>query len=395
MPRDIILLSNAYWPSIGGIENSLRHLAQEAQSVGDNVEIIVSDIGLDDTLKGHSTELVDDVLVTRYPLQPFKFKLLTAINILWSNVLLFRLLRQKKLASPDAIVIARFHFAAFIASLVGFKSVKYLVPSIFSEQFGHENTEPLSWSSRLRIKLKILLHSTVQRAALKKSNVFVFSETMKKQCASLVGDDSVQYSIVKPGVNTDRFYPVDAKERETLKRELNLPINQPIILFVGRFVKAKGVSLLIDAVANVSQTFHLVLIGAGEELKSYETKIMSLSLADKVSIIPPLRDVERYYRCADMFVMSSSYEPLGQTILEAFASGLPLVAFKKSATVNTATQELGMDGFITYANLHNEIELAKAINIRLLAVPEFDRKSLAEQSKAKFNWQKLYSDLVR
>ncbi len=395
MSRDIILLSNAYWPSIGGIENSLRHLAQEAHSVGDNVEIIVSDIGLDDTLKGHSTELVDDVLVTRYPLQPFKFRLLTTINIIWSNVLLFKLLRQKKLASPDAIVIARFHFAAFIASLVGFKSVKYLVPSIFSEQFGHENTGPSSWSSRLRIRLKTQLHSTVQRAALKKSNVFVFSETMKKQCASLVGDDSVQYSIVKPGVNTDRFYPIDAKQRETLRRELNLPINEPIILFVGRFVKAKGVSLLVDAVANVSQAFHLVLIGAGEELESYEAKIMSLGLADRVSIIPPLRDVEKYYRCADMFVMSSSYEPLGQTILEAFSSGLPLVAFKKSVSVNTATQELGMDGFITYANLHNEIELAKAINIRLLAVPEFGRESLAEQSKAKFSWEKLYSDLVR
>jgi len=395
MSRDIILLSNAYYPSIGGIENSLRHLAQEAHTAGDNVEIIVSDIGLDDSLKGHSTELVDNVLVTRYPLQPFKSKLLAAINIIWSNVLLFRLLRQKKLASPDAIVIARFHFAAVIASFVGFKSVKYLVPSIFSEQFGHENTGPISWSSSLRVKLKTLLHSTVQRAALKKSNVFVFSETMKKQCATLVGDDSVQYSIVKPGVNTDRFYPIDATQRETLKRELNLPLNRPIILFVGRFVKAKGVSLLIDAVANVSQTFHLVLIGAGEELESYETKIMSLGLADKVSIIPPLRDVERYYRCADMFVMSSSYEPLGQTILEAFASGLPLVAFKKSATVNTATQELGMDGFITYANQHNEVELAKAINIRLLAAPDFDRESLAEKSKAKFNWQKLYSDLVR
>jgi hypothetical protein len=53
MSKNILLLSNAYFPSIGGIENSLRHLAQEARIAGDKIEIIVSDIGLNEQQSGN------------------------------------------------------------------------------------------------------------------------------------------------------------------------------------------------------------------------------------------------------------------------------------------------------------------------------------------------------
>jgi hypothetical protein len=93
MNSNIILLSNAYWPSIGGIENSLRHLSIEAKKAGDNVEIIVSDIGLSEQKSGYSTEIIDEILVTRYPLTPVKIKFFSVFNIVWSSFLLFKLLR--------------------------------------------------------------------------------------------------------------------------------------------------------------------------------------------------------------------------------------------------------------------------------------------------------------
>jgi 1,2-diacylglycerol 3-alpha-glucosyltransferase len=394
MSKNILLLSNAYFPSIGGIENSLRHLAQEARIAGDKIEIIVSDIGLNEQQSGHSSVIVDEVLVTRYPLQPIKVKFLAIFNTLWSNFLLFKSLSEKHKCSPNTIVIARFHFAALIACLAGFKQVRYLVPSVFSQQVVHENVESLTWSLRLRNKLKTLLHSKVQRMALVRSDVFVFSDTMKLQCTLLVGDNSVEYSIVKPGVDSVRFSPAEEQERKNLKLQLDLPTDKPLVLFVGRFVKAKGVELLINAISKVGQPCHLILIGAGEELNSYEHKIASLGLNADVTIIRPLKEVENYYRCADIFVMSSSYEPLGQTILEAFASGLPIVAFKKSLTVNTATQELGMDEFITYANSHTDDCLAKAIEEQLRRNLTLNRQLISDKACSSFSWKKLYNDLL-
>ena len=394
MSRDVLLLSNAYWPSIGGIENSLRHLAQEAQIAGDNVEIIVSDIGLEGPQKGHSSTIVDDVVVSRYPLQPISVKFFSIFNVFVSNYHLYKILKSKCKHSPDTVVIARFHFAALIAHFAGFKHVRYLVPSVFSEQVAHEYSALSPWKVKLRLKLKTALHSKIQRSALLSSRVFVFSETMKKQCSNLAGQSSVSYSIVKPGVNIERFHPVEHSERERLKLKLNLPVDKPLVLFVGRFVKAKGVDLLLCAVNKVKQPYHLVLIGSGEEQADYEALIQSLNIAHKVTIVPPLREVEQYYRCADSFVMSSCYEPLGQTILEAFASGLPLIAFKKSETVNTATQELGMDDFINYAIAHSSKELAMAIERRLDQHSILDRRTISNHANKRFSWKKLYSDLV-
>jgi glycosyltransferase involved in cell wall biosynthesis len=394
MNKNILLLSNAYFPSIGGIENSLRHLAQEALLAGDKVEIIVSDIGLDEHQCGFSTETVDEVLVTRYPLRPINVKFMSILNTLYSNFILYKLLREKHKFSPGSIVIARFHFAALIANLVGFKQVRYLVPSVFSQQIVYENQGSISLIMRLRNKLKSLLHSSVQRMALVRSDVFVFSDTMKQQCTLLVGDNSVEYSIVKPGVDSVRFSPAGEQERQNLKLQLDLPTDKPLVLFVGRFVKAKGVELLINAISKVGQPCHLILIGAGEELTSYEHKIASLGLNADVTIIRPLKKVENYYRCADIFIMSSSYEPLGQTILEAFASGLPVVAFKKSKTVDTATQELGMDEFITYANSHTDDCLAKAIEEQLQRNLTLNRQSISDKACSSFSWKKLYNDLL-
>jgi 1,2-diacylglycerol 3-alpha-glucosyltransferase len=394
MHKKILLISNAYFPSIGGIENSLRHLAQEACASGDDVEIVVSDLGLSAQQREKRTEMVDGVLVNRYPLQPISNKLLGVFNIISSNFLLFQLLRKKRQESPDTLVIARFHFAALIASLVGFKQVRYLVPSIFSVQVSHENSESLSWTIRLRNRLKVLLHSTVQRIALRRTDVFVFSDTMKLQCSQLIGKKRITYTIVKPGVDAKRFFPVKEKQRNELKSQLNLPIDKPLILFVGRFVKAKGVNTLLNAIAKIETACHLILVGEGDELAGYKKAMKNLAIVSDVSIIPPLREVEDYYRCADMFVMSSTYEPLGQTILEAFASGLPVVAFKKSDFVNTATQELGMDNYVSYANRYSDVDLSHAIEEQFTKNIKLDRTLIAREANTNFSWNKLYNDLV-
>ncbi|SEK46654.1 Glycosyltransferase involved in cell wall bisynthesis [Colwellia chukchiensis] len=394
MQRNVILLSNAYWPSIGGIENSLRHLAIEAQEAGDNVEIIVSDIGVPASDEDRLATVIDGIKVSRYPIAPFSHALFKPFNIVASSWQLYRLMKSKFHEQPNAIVVARFHFCAVAAILAGFASVRYLVPSIVSNQYRGEKSNEEAFLTKLKRYSFIALHSLVQKKALQRCKNFVFSETMRMQCMGLAKNKAEDYMLTKPGVDQSRFCLAGLQQRIALRRKLSLPEDIPLVLFVGRFVKAKGVDLLIEAMSKVATNCHLVLVGGGDERPAFITHIKTLGLTDKVTIVDPLRTVEDYYRCADIFVMSSRYEPLGQTLLEAFSSGLQVVAFNRNSGVNTATEELGMNNFVHYSKSLSGDALAVAVDKTLNKLNEEKRNNASKAAFEKFSWQKLYASLV-
>jgi glycosyltransferase involved in cell wall biosynthesis len=394
MKRNVILLSNAYWPSIGGIENSLRHLSIEAKHAGDNVEIIVSDIAVPATDTNRFATVIDDVKVSRYPISPFTNALLKPFNIIASSWHLYRLLKKTYIEQPNAIVVARFHFGAVAANLAGFRHVRYLVPSIVANQYRDERKVGASTLSKIKRLAFIALHSIVQKKALKHCQNFVFSETMRQQCMLLAKNKANDYFLTKPGVDQSRFCVCVEKDRMLLRRKLFLPEDKKIILFVGRFVKAKGVDLLIDTMKSLTQNCYLVLVGGGDERDTFIAHITAIGLMKQVTIVDPLRTVEDYYRCADVFVMSSRYEPLGQTLLEAFSSGLTVAAFSRVAGVDTATEELAMHEFVSYASELSASSLANEISAQLDSVSEEKRIQVSQAAKLKFSWAKLYTDLI-
>lgn len=381
MNEKIIITSNAYWPSIGGIENSLRHLVLESIAMNDDVDVIVSDIG---TSEFNKIENVDGVSVFRYQLRPSKNSL---VNFIKSNFEAYFLFKSKFKEKPKTIIIARFHLSVIYAYLAGYRDIKYLVPSIVRNQCKQEMNNT-SFKRKIKNRLWVLLHDFLQKKALKISEVFVFSETMKKQCNALI--DCGNIKITKPGVDTNRFYPDEILFKST-REKYNISNNEKVVLFVGRFVQAKQVELLIKSFSLLGKG-KLILVGDGEEKDNLVSLISKLEINDRVLIIPPCRNVEDIYRIADVFVMSSSYEPLGQTIIEAFSSGLPIVAFKSSVNVDTATDELGMDDFIYYSkefSVEGLFEaLSKSLNVSL------DKNIIHNKVKEKFDWNKLYLTLL-
>ncbi|ELP9499536.1 glycosyltransferase family 4 protein [Vibrio alginolyticus] len=393
MNKNILLLSNAYYPSIGGIENSLRHLAEEAKKSGDTPTIIVSDIAIAQGSSNQFFDTIEGVEVKRYPLAP-KSNWMRVFNIFLSSYEHYKLLKQErlKLGNRDTVVIARFHYSAYLAYLAGFKSVKYVVPSVYKNQLKVEPNSSLA--QRMKRKIRLLIHNFAQIKALKYSENYVFSETMKKQCIELSGDENKPYIITKPGVDAKRFYPVEPEEKKRLRQKLGLPEDKPIVLFVGRFVAAKGVSVLIDAFAQIKSDAVLVLVGEGTEHQTYVNKIESSNLQSKVKLFPPTRDVEKFYQSADLFAMTSNYEPLGQTILEAMASGLKVIAFRPSDKVDTAINELSDSTSVAYVEGFNSSELRDCLSKELLQVDMINSFSISELAQKKYSWSNFYTTLL-
>jgi glycosyltransferase involved in cell wall biosynthesis len=130
---------------------------------------------------------------------------------------------------------------------------------------------------------------------------------------------------VPKGVDSERFRPDGPSVRETLRLA-----ERRVVLTVARLVPLKNIPLLVDAVAIVREhvpTVHLVIVGDGPEREKIAVRVAERDLGDCVTFAGSIahRDTPAFYRAADLFALSSQFDNSPNALLEAMASGLPVV----------------------------------------------------------------------
>jgi glycosyltransferase involved in cell wall biosynthesis len=123
--------------------------------------------------------------------------------------------------------------------------------------------------------------------------------------------------------------PVDFKVFESLADPAPWPGLGPNLLAVGRLAPEKGFDLLLNAFALVRRDqphAGLVIVGKGREEARLKALAIQLEIEDAVSFAGHVDRPARFYAGADIFVLSSRHEGMPNAVLEAFASGLPVVA---------------------------------------------------------------------
>lgn len=101
------------------------------------------------------------------------------------------------------------------------------------------------------------------------------------------------------------------------------------LLAVGRLHPVKGFDLLIQAFALIAPYFpdwDLVILGEGDERPRLQQQIQDADLSQRVQLMGRVGNMAEWYQHADMYVLSSRTEGLSNTLLEAMAAGLPVVA---------------------------------------------------------------------
>lgn len=142
--------------------------------------------------------------------------------------------------------------------------------------------------------------------------------------------------MVPPGYDDNRFFPVSSASREMARQRLGF--EGKVVLALGRLATNKGYDLLIDAfgvLAEREPEARLLLAVGGENMDDAEKAILDelkakaaeLGLEDRIDFSGFVADddLPDYYRAADLFVLSSRYEPFGMTAIEAMASGTPTI----------------------------------------------------------------------
>lgn len=159
--------------------------------------------------------------------------------------------------------------------------------------------------------------------------VIVCSTFMRNEVARSFKTPQDKVDVIYNGVDAQKFdFTWSEQERMQWRDKLALP-KEKIVMYVGRFVREKGIQLLLNAASTIlaeKPDTKFVIVGGGNR-ERFEKFIRWYGLTEKVLFTGFManRSLHQLYRCADVAVFPSLYEPFGIVALEGMASGVPVV----------------------------------------------------------------------
>ena len=244
------------------------------------------------------------------------------------------------------------------------------------------------------------IHDEVQRyindtewmLTYESTEVIVNSNFMKSELQRLFGLPFEKINVIPNGVNLNLYNGV---ERDYNFRRQYAADNEKIILYVGRLVYEKGIQNLIAAIPKVLNNYHdskLIIAGKGGMIDELRDEVRRLNIENKVYFTGYLNltQVTKMYKCADVAVFPSTYEPFGVVALEGMLSGTPVVVSDVGGLNEIV--EHRVNGMKSYAGNPNSI--ADSI-LELLFNPELCAnvaKAAKAKVKSQYNWNKIAQD---
>jgi len=211
---------------------------------------------------------------------------------------------------------------------IGFKLIDshFLYPDgIAAILLGKTLSKPVTVTCRgsdVNLHMRFGLPYRITRCFLRRAkHVITVCQALKNEltCLKL---DIVPITVLRNGVDTDVFHPVD---RETARKVLN--VNNEVWISVGRLAELKGHHLTIEALAKRPGAT-LMLLGDGSERENLIALTKKLDVVDRVKFFgnQPQAELKKYYCAADVMVLASSREGWANVLLESMACGTPIVA---------------------------------------------------------------------
>lgn len=292
---------------LGGAQSHVRELSLELRGLGHDVTVITGAPGLfTDQLRQAGIPWLQVRSLVR-PVRPHRD--LAALVELW------RVLRQLK---PDLVCA----HTAKAGSLARAAARLHHIPSVFT---------PHGWSMCDRTSLEpnplfCCAERLASRLGTRVINVCEYERTLATQFG--VGEGRT-LEVVHNGIaeiEFSRVRPIDAQP--------------PVIVMVARFAPQKDHATLLQALSGLqSMEWSLLLVGTGDLKASVSAQMAALGLSDRVSILPPETSVSRLLMEAQIFVLSTHFEAMPISILEAMRAAMPVVATDVGGISESVRQE--------------------------------------------------------
>ncbi len=214
------------------------------------------------------------------------------------------------------------------------------------------------------------------------SYIVANSKSLQETCERFSPNHNIK--VITNGVDTEIFYPPQNKDFSNIK-EVN-------ILFVSRLMLQKGVGTLIKTINILKErkidNFKLTIVGEGHLKSMMFALIDEYNLKEKVSFLgwKDLEELPDIYRSADIFILPSVMEGMSSVVLQAMASGLPIVASRVKGFEEILEENI--NGL--FAECGNENDFADQLE-KLIKSPEL-REKMSKNSIKKskqFSWETI------
>lgn len=305
----IVHIYKDYHPVVGGIENTIRWLAETQAAAGHEVTVLVA--SLDRTSRQQTL----------------------------NGVTVHKLARWGTAASTPltpGLPLAIRRYRADIAHLHS----PYPPGELFNSLLGRSAYSVITYHSDIiRQKALLRFYGPLLRWTLRNVDRIMPTSPNYIETSPFLRPHRDKCRVVPLGVDCDRFQ----RPQPSLARAIRERVGRPIVLFVGRLRYYKGLEALVEAVARVPAA-GLVIVGDGPLRAELEARAAGLRLGERVHFAGQVDDetLPAYYQAADCFVLPSNSraEAFGVVLLEAMAAGLPLI----STELGTGTSFVNVHG---------------------------------------------------
>lgn len=305
--------------------------------------------------------------------RPFAVKVMRAWRPIWFSTVGTRRARRFLADRPDAFVICH------DAVMTGDVYVSHGILRETAAARGHT----LWRMARNPALLFIHLRDLVRYRGRWHRVAVALSAQEEKALRRAYGKIRPRLEVIPNGVDLERFHPPTPEERSRARDAFHLDDDARVAVFVGHDVVRKGLIHAVRALAHAPTVLLLVVGGTLEGIDAARSEAESLGVMPRVLFAGVQSDIPLFFAAADMFVFPSSYEANALVVLEALASGLPVVA----TAVGFAPEiiENGVNGFLVAPD-------AREIGDRLeqLAAEDLTAwRQRARKSAEPFGWSEI------
>jgi glycosyltransferase involved in cell wall biosynthesis len=388
-PR-VLVMTTYYYPILGGAETNARQLAIHLRAQQFPVQVLTKRIRPDDPAQVR----LDDVLVRRIPpagerrasgkwvALPSFFATLVRLKNEW-----------------DVVVCIDYRGIGIAAITAGRLLGRPVIVQaetggvLASAREGDRSGVP-------RESRPVRMLKAPARAIYRGATHFMCIGRDIEREALAAGIPRTRVHYMPHGVDIDRFRPATDEEKREIRTAEGWPLDRLIVLFVGRLSVEKGVLDLLEAWRLVRDAGALlVLVGpdmpsnpwdAGAKARAF---IAAHHLEDRVRLHGPSTDTPRLHRAADLFVQPSHFEAFGISIVEAMASGVPVVGAEVGGM-----RDFLVDGENALTHEPRSAESLAAALRRALGDPPLRARIAAaglRTAREQFDERKLFAEYAR
>jgi UDP-glucose:(heptosyl)LPS alpha-1,3-glucosyltransferase len=249
------------------------------------------------------------------------------------------------------------------------------------------------WQRISPYHLSLLAMEKRQFESARVKKIIAVSAEVKGDILANYGVNEDRIAVLYNGVDHLRFHPARrATSRRSIREHWKIPADAALVLFVGSGFRRKGLDRILSMWSSIRLAdVYLLIVGSDARMRHYQKWALSVA-PDRIIFAGRQEDVENYYAAADILILPALQEAFGNVVLEALASGLPVLASR-----NVGAAEV-LSGRLSSGIVENPDEPTDLENKILFLLESARDPKIAQEARKigeKYSWDNHFRELDR